>query len=110
MRLIDADALIEEMRKWYWDTERQRAAEKDVSPMDLFTNLAITTVKNQPTAYDVKEIVQQLESIREKEFCACTEEDCGHCKYFNACYDGEVGDKLAMDKAIEIVKGGGTDA
>lgn len=109
MRLIDADALIEEMRKWYWDTERQRTAEKDVSPMDLFTNLAITTVKNQPTAYDVKEIVQQLESIREKEFCACTEEDCGYCKYFNTCYDGEVGDKLAMDKAIEIVKGGGTD-
>lgn len=44
-KLIDADQLIKEIRKWYWDKEKQEAAKKDVSPMDLFTNLAITTVK-----------------------------------------------------------------
>lgn len=49
MRLIDADLLIEEMRKWYWDKEKQKAAENDASPMDLFTHLAITTVQKQPT-------------------------------------------------------------
>ena len=27
MRLIDADKLIQEMRKWYWDKEKQKAAE-----------------------------------------------------------------------------------
>jgi len=50
MRLIDADLLIEEMRKWYWDKDKQKAAEEDVSPMDLFTHLAITTVQNQQMA------------------------------------------------------------
>lgn len=48
-RLIDADKLIEEMSKWYWDKEKQKASEEDVSPMDLFTHLAITTVQEQPT-------------------------------------------------------------
>lgn len=48
-RLIDADLLIEEMRKWYWDKEKQKAAENYASPMDLFTHLAITTVREQPT-------------------------------------------------------------
>lgn len=61
MRLIDADKLIEEMRKWYWDDEKQKAVEENESPMDLFTNLAILTVKEQPTAYDVDKVVQQLD-------------------------------------------------
>ena len=52
-RLIDADKLIEEMSKWYLDKEKQKASEEDVSPMDLFTHLAITTVQEQPTAFDV---------------------------------------------------------
>lgn len=30
-------------------------------------------------------------------------------KYFNTCWDGEMSDKLALDKAIKIVKGGGID-
>ena len=48
-RLIDADKLIQEMSEWYWDKEKQKAAEEDISPMDLFTHLAITTVQEQPT-------------------------------------------------------------
>ena len=52
-RLIDADKLIQEMSEWYWDKEKQKAAENDVSPMDLFTHLAITTVQEQPTAFDL---------------------------------------------------------
>lgn len=61
MRLIDADKLIKEMSKWYWDKEKQKAAEEDASPMDLFTHLAITTVQEQPTAFDVNLIVKKLE-------------------------------------------------
>lgn len=64
MRLIDADLLIEEMSKWYWDKERQKATEEDISPMDLFTHLAITTVQKQPTAYGVNRIVEQLEETK----------------------------------------------
>lgn len=58
-RLIDADKLIEEMSKWYWDKEKQKASEEDVSPMDLFTHLAITTVQEQPTAFNVDKVVEQ---------------------------------------------------
>ena len=65
MRLIDADKLIEEMSKWYWDKEKQKAAEEDISPMDLFTHLAITTIQKQPTAYDVNRIVEQLEETKD---------------------------------------------
>ena len=61
-RLIDADKLIQEMSEWYWDKEKQKAAENDVSPMDLFTHLAITTVQEQPTAFDVDKVVEQLDT------------------------------------------------
>lgn len=69
MRLIDADKLIQEMRKWYWDKEKQKTAENDVSPMDLFTHLAITTVQEQPTAFDVDKVVEQLEEYLFEKYC-----------------------------------------
>lgn len=86
MRLIDADKLIQEMRKWYWDKEKQKAAENDVSPMDLFTHLAITTVQEQPTAFDVDKVMEQLENYLFEKYC------------------------IEGDATIdEIVKGGGTE-
>lgn len=65
-RLIDADKLIEEMSKWYWDKEKQKTSEEDVSPMDLFTHLAITTVQEQPTAFDIDKVLNQLEKVRDR--------------------------------------------
>lgn len=65
-RLIDADKLIQEMSEWYWDKEKQKAAENDVSPMDLFTHLAITTVQEQPTAFDADKVVEQLKTKRQE--------------------------------------------
>lgn len=92
MRLIDADLLIQEMRKWYWDKEKQKAAENDVSPMDLFTHLAITTVQDQPTAFDADEVVQQLETLIEDKVS-----ESGDDWYTAQC----------LNEAVEIVKGGG---
>ena len=109
MRLIDADKLIQEMRKWYWDKEKQKAAENDVSPMDLFTHLAITTVQEQLTAFDVDEVLRQIKDIKDKEYVACTDQECGCCKYFITCSCGDKADKLALDKAIEIVEDGGAE-
>lgn len=94
MRLIDADKLIQEMRKWYWDKEKQKAAENDVSPMDLFTHLAITTAQEQPTAFDVDEVVQQLEMLIEDK---CSES--GDDWYTAEC----------LNEAVDIVKGGGAE-
>lgn len=92
MILIDADKLIQEMRKWYWDKEKQKAAENDVSPMDLFTHLAITTVQEQPTAFDADEVVQQLETLIEDKVS-----ESGDDWYTAQC----------LNEAVEIVKGGG---
>ena len=55
-------------------------------------------IDREPTAYDLDEVVKQLEALTEEE---CTLHECGirseHCK---ACI---------AKKAIEIVKGGGVD-
>lgn len=90
MRLIDADKLIEEMRKWYWDKDKQKCAEEDVSPMDLFTHLAITTVQNQPLAYSVNGVVESLMN-----------------GYRTVANDEDLEWNRAINYAIEIVKGGG---
>lgn len=66
-------------------------------------------IDEQPTAFDVDKVIEQIESIKEKEQGACTDEQCGFCDYFNDCWDGDMCDKLALDKAIEIVKGGGVE-
>lgn len=103
MRIIDADKPIEEMRKWYFDEEKQEAAKNDVSPMDLFTHLAITTVKNQPTAFDVEKVVKELEDLKMSYFLtlANTGDADKDCAYLNIAN--------AIDRAIEIVKRGGRD-
>ena len=95
-RLIDADKLIEEMSKWYWDKEKQKASEEDVSPMDLFTHLAITTVQEQPTAFDVDKIISELK--RDK----FVESEC-------ILSDVHQGYNAGLNRAIEIIKGGGVD-
>ena len=102
-RLIDADKLIQEMRKWYWDKEKQKAVENDVSPMDLFTHLASTTVHEQPTAYDVDKVVEQLKQLKARYFLTIA--NTGD-KKLDIAYEN-VGD--ALDRVIEIIKGGGVE-
>jgi hypothetical protein len=66
-------------------------------------------IDEQPTAFDVDKVVEQIESIKEKEYRACTDAQCGFCDYSNDCWDGEMCDKLALDKAIGLVKEGGVE-
>ena len=103
MRLIDADKLTKEMSKWYWDKEKQKAAEEDASPMDLFTHLAITTVQEQPTAFDVDKVVKQLKDLKAMYWFSIA--NTGD-KKLDVTYEN-VGN--ALDGAIEIVKGGGVE-
>lgn len=70
-------------------------------------SLAIGYIVGRPTAYDMDKVIEHIEFIKENGVCA--REDCGHCKYFKTCWDGEMSDRLALDKAIEIVKRGGRD-
>ncbi|WP_216392082.1 hypothetical protein [Blautia sp. MSJ-19] len=92
MRLIDANKLKEVIHKLYSD---------DLEILEK--------IDEQPTAYDLDKVVKQIKVIKEKECTACTDEDCGYCKYFNDCKNGDMSDKLALDKAIEIVEGGGDE-
>ena len=94
-RLIDADKLTKKMSKWYWDKEKQKAAEEDVSPMDLFTHLAITTVQEQPTAFDLDKVVKQLDKA--SDYYEFDEQGKEHVQMIN------------LTEAIEIVKGGGVE-
>ena len=64
-------------------------------------------VEEQPTAFDVDNIVSNLEQL--KLDGACNNEDCVYCKYLNECWDGDMSEEHAIDMAIEIVKRGGLD-
>lgn len=89
MRLIDADKIIDSL---------------GVSDIDLAIGAVID---EQPTAFDVDKVLDQIKSIKEKEYVACSEQECGYCRYLSTCSCGDKADKLALDRAIEIVKGSG---
>lgn len=87
MGLIDADGLLDSVSKRIRTKRSTMEIVKDIMP----------TIGSQPTAYDVDKVVERLE--KEK----------------NPLYreDGSLmGERTAIriDKAIEIVKGGGIDA
>ena len=88
-RLIDEDDVIALLVNHHFD--------KDQENLDLFIHDLCKEVRSIPAAYDVDSVVEQLE--KEK----------------NPLYreDGSLmGERtvIKIDKAIEIVKGGGVDA
>lgn len=82
MRLIDADTLIKDLSYLYT---------KNHIPIDMKAKEVLTTVMQQPTAYDVDEVAEQLEELRKE--CEDPLQD----------YDPN----YFIGKAIEIVKAGG---
>lgn len=91
MRLIDADKLINSLGS---------------SDVDLYIS---GLIDEQPTVFDADKVVRQIKSIKEKKDGACTDVQCGLCDYSNDCGEIDISYKLALDKAIEIVKGGGVE-
>ena len=51
--------------------------------------------------YDVGKVVEKLEEIKGS---ACDGKSCSECEYTSDCLEGEQSEKVAIDKAIEIVK------
>jgi hypothetical protein len=88
MGLIDADALKEYC---------MCASKSD----DDFRRVSLATLASvidaQPTAYDVDKVVEQLEDYGNEEMCY----------YKNTPYEKCI--EECINKAIEIVKGGGVD-
>lgn len=96
-RLIDADALIAECENAICPTASGRMVLRSV----------IRTIKKTPTAYDPDKVVEQLNE--EKEFSYADFDE-----YVNEvcpCLDAEYDDLFnkGLERAIEIVKGGGVD-
>ena len=88
MRLIDADTLIESMKK----TEDEH--EKAMTCPSWWS--AFNVISEQPTAYDIDKVVEKLEEIRAKK--TCNKEKCDTKEICRIC---------VVDDAIEIVKNGG---
>ena len=89
--MIDADLLLPQIGNRYDE-------KKDIVPDNLAEGFVQMEklIKEQPTAYDVDKVVEQLENER---------------KFWENAYDGNLGKEKARSygHAIEIVKGGGVD-
>lgn len=98
MRLIDADELIRCMDKRYNE-------KKDIVPNNLAEGFAQMErlIKEQPTAYDVDKVVAQLEELKSQVPVNRILDDIIKDK------PKELGQLIAYNKAIEIVKAGGID-
>ena len=107
-RLIDADKLMLHLND-YALQEAPFGRNDSKNQKEIYETIkeCMKAVEEQPTAFDVDNIVSNLEQL--KLDGACNNEDCRHCKYFAECWDGEMSSYLALDKAIEIVKRSGLD-
>ena len=87
MRLIDADTLIKNLSYLYT---------KNHIPVDMRAKEILTTIMEQPTAYNIDKVVKELYEERTEILLSNDYE----CEIINYCIDN-------FDKAIEIVKQGG---
>ena len=92
MRLIDADKLTKELKSY-------AECDWNKSLCTMLPNVVddcIEFVDEQPTAYDIGKVVEELEKIRAKE--TCNKEKCDTKEICRIC---------VVDDAIEIVEQGG---
>ena len=91
MRLIDADKLVD---YFYYGIDDKPIID------GISDRKIIDIIKNQPTAYDVDKVVEQLEEVKNKDTeIALDEAQKERCFWY----------AQGMNRAIEIVKGGGVD-
>ena len=92
MRLIDADKLVD----YFYCVIDDKPIIDGISDRKI-----IDIIKNQPTAYDVDKVVEQLEEVKNKDTeIALDEAQKERCFWY----------AQGMNRAIEIVKGGVIDA
>ena len=101
MRLIDADVLLEQYNikdaTKYGNKDAEQQAHS-YSTMMLYE--IADMIEDAPTAYDVDEVVEKLEEVKNKDTeIALDEAQKERCFWY----------AQGMNRAIEIVKGGGVD-
>ena len=99
MRLIDADALLEQYNLKDATKYGNKDAEQQAHSYSTMMLYEIADmIEDAPTVYDVDKVVDQLEEIRVKK--TCNKEKCDEKELCRIC---------VVDDAIEIVKGGGVN-
>ena len=96
MRLIDADLLKENISRWLKPSKPDETEMIEVADALVSTMMEID---EQPTAFDVDKVVEQLETRRIR--AAALQK-----KYTSEYFEGETD---AFEFAIKIVKGGGIE-
>ena len=94
--LISRSELLKRLEEWNTSDKTDKA----------LYNFALNRIIEQPTAYSVDKVVKELEEIKGS---ACDGKSCSECEYTSDCLEGEQSEKVAIDKAIEIVNQGGVD-
>lgn len=94
--LISRSALIKVLK----DRATNEAIMGYMTAYDV-TNSIIDEVEEQPTAYSVDKVVEELGKMKG---LACDGKSCSECEYTSDCLEGEQSENVAIDKAIEIVK------
>ena len=96
-----------------WTSLKNDFVKKIVATTDVLTvwtsAYGFVQQKKAKTVFDVDKVVEQIKSIKGKEQGAYADQQCGFCDYFNDCGEVDMSYKLTLDKAIEIVKGGGVE-
>lgn len=92
MRLIDADNLVFEGQTY--------------SKMQL--KAILDSVEKQPTAYDVEAVIAEFGRMID-DGSGCDGVSCDNCKYKESCLEGEEAYKVALERAMEIVRSGGKE-
>lgn len=107
MRLIDADKLILHLNDYALQESPSNVESAGDRKVSRAVYKAITdcirAVDEQPTAFDLDKVVEQLKQLKMKYFLTIAntgdaDKDCAYKNIANA-----------IDKAIEIVKGGGVE-
>ena len=97
-RLIDADALLEQYNLKDATKYGNKDAEKQAHSYSTMMLYEIADmIESAPTAYDTDKVVEQLEDYGNEEMCY----------YKNTPYEKCI--EECINKAIDIVKGGGVD-
>ena len=99
MRLIDADLLKENITKCLKPLE----PEEEMIDVDVALLSTLMEIDEQPTAFDADKVVEQLKELKMRYFLTIAntgdaDKDCAYKNIANA-----------IDKAIEIIKGGGVE-
>ena len=96
----EVNDVIDELEVYTYGKPNTMKVEVSVLQLKRFIN----KLKNIQTAYSVDKVVEELEEIKG---LACDGKSCSECEYTSYCLEGEQSEKVAIDKAIEIVKQGG---